>query len=97
MAASHTENVPAVPSPALQAAFAAAARSLGWTVTEQHGLVQAAAGVSVWSWGERVTVQLHTDGATVTSTCAMPLQIVDWGKNARNVGALLAALSPLPS
>ena len=95
--ASHTETFAAVPSPALQAAFAAAARALGWAVGEQHGLVTAATGVSLWSWGERVTVHLHTEDVTVTSRCAMPLQAFDWGRNAQNVRALLARVGPLPA
>lgn len=53
------------------------------------------------SWGENITIVLSPlDGGTrvsVRSTCAFPLQVVDWGKNRRNVTHILASIeSRLP-
>ena len=49
-------------------------------------------GVSLTSWGEKITVSLTPQGEStfvdVASECALPTQIVDWGKNAENVNAV---------
>lgn len=48
--------------------------------------LQARVSVNLWSWGERLKVQISTDGAVrVESRCAFPLQCLDWGKNKENV------------
>ena len=45
--------------------------------------------VSFSSWGENITILLTPVGeqtsVDITSECAMPTQIVDWGKNKENV------------
>lgn len=63
------------------------------------GLVHAETRTSMWSWGEKVTI--HVDGynqVSVTSQCLLPTQLIDWGKNKRNVnrffGHLTALLQP---
>lgn len=58
--------------------------------------------ISFSSWGEKLTIALSPlNGGThvsVRSTCLFPLQIVDWGKNRRNVTRLLASIeSRLPT
>ncbi len=41
------------------------------------------------TWGETVTVTVEDDGTILaTSTCAWPLQVVDWGKNRTNLNEL---------
>lgn len=47
-------------------------------------------GVSFSSWGEKITISLTPQGVgatriDITSECGMPTQVVDWGKNKRNV------------
>ena len=47
-------------------------------------------GVSFSSWGEKITVtvtpdELDTVTVTVKSECAVPVQILDFGKNVQNV------------
>ncbi|MBQ9719689.1 MAG: zinc ribbon domain-containing protein [Oscillospiraceae bacterium] len=46
-------------------------------------------GVSLSSWGENVTVTLADQGGStyvdIVSECALPTQIVDWGKNNQNI------------
>lgn len=54
-------------------------------------------GMSMTSWGEKITVTLlpvneYQTGVTVYSECAMPTQIIDWGKNKENVAAILNIL-----
>lgn len=61
--------------------------SLGW----QYGLVdpdqfRVNMPLSAMTWGETLTVSLSTPGMIVVeSKCAFPMQIIDWGKNKRNV------------
>ncbi len=47
------------------------------------------ASLSFWSFGERVTVEVGSVAGNsvidVSSSCILPTQIVDWGKNERNV------------
>lgn len=51
-------------------------------------------GVSIWSWGERVSVTVGPAGqVTVSSRCAFPLQAIDWGKNESNCRAVMGELS----
>ena len=50
-------------------------------------------GVSLASWGEKITVnvsvlQNNTVSVTVTSECSESFQFVDWGKNNDNVHAI---------
>lgn len=53
--------------------------------------------VSLTSWGEDITVTLHPieEGKTsvvIRSECALPTQVIDWGKNKENVNAMLRHL-----
>lgn len=52
--------------------------------------------INLASWGEKITVTLTSvEGGTcvdVLSECAMPTQIIDWGKNQKNVEALFSFL-----
>jgi len=42
-----------------------------------------------WSVGERLVVEVESDGTvTVRSECLMPTQMLDWGRNRRNVNAV---------
>ena len=55
-------------------------------------------GVTATSWGEKITVKLVPTGpaqtmVTINSRCALPTQIVDWGKNKSNVEKLFQYLS----
>ena len=64
-------------------------------VDAEHLYLAGTAGVSVFSWGERIQVWV-TSGSpetmvTVESRCKLPMQLVDWGRNCRNVNRLLKA------
>src|SRR5262245_36074271 len=54
----------------------------------------ASTGVSFWSWGEGVTIELGPDEGEmfVRSQCSFPTQCIDWGRNASNVRKFLAAV-----
>ena len=42
--------------------------------------------VSLWSWGERLSVDITHDGTvTACGECAFPIQCIDWGRNGSNV------------
>ena len=70
-------------------------RELGWTYTGSvPGELRASVGMSLWSWGERVRVLIGEGGlVSIESRGAMPLQWLDWGRNARNCRAFLSALA----
>jgi hypothetical protein len=47
-------------------------------------------GANLWSWGERISVEIGRGGTVwVESTCRLPTQCFDWGKNQRNVDGFL--------
>lgn len=55
-------------------------------------------GMGLTSWGENISVILVPAGETQTtaavrSECALPTQIIDWGKNKENVTKLIQFLS----
>lgn len=66
-------------------------------------------GVSFSSWGEDISITViaydsETVNVTVNSECAMPTQIIDWGKNNKNVNNIcnyiqgnLAGYAPMNS
>ncbi len=54
-------------------------------------------GVSLASWGEDIKVHIfpYNDMQTVVeilSKCALPTQIIDWGKNSQNIQGILTPL-----
>ena len=66
------------------------------------GRIEAGANISIWSWGENVTVDLASASpsstiVTVTSASKIPITLFDWGKNKANIkkvfGRLDASLS----
>ncbi len=70
----------------------------GWKVASMDAsTIKASTGVSIWSWGETVVVQVQTSGGVtylnVQSKSGWAL--VDWGKNQENVNKFLTHLSRL--
>jgi len=53
-------------------------------------------GTSMMSWGERVTahVQPGPQGCLVTVRSVSAFALVDWGRNKKNVNAVLSRLAP---
>ena len=50
--------------------------------------------MSFWSWGEEVQIDVTADSTVhVQSRCAFPIQWIDWGRNASNVGKFLTAVA----
>lgn len=61
-----------------------------WT---HDGRVTGSVPMSLWSWGEQITVTIEPDGyVEIESKCAFPLQLIDWGRNRRNCTRFLDAL-----
>ena len=101
MAASHTMTVEVALAPqqaeaAVYQAFLAA--GLSW-VAGGNGFMQGKVSAGMRSWGENVqaTIGYGPRGAVVTlrSECALPTQVIDWGKNRQNVERIVEALRPL--
>lgn len=95
MAASHesivvleTEN-----RATLLAAVAEFARRQGWkVVTSTDRLLECLVPINVFSWGERIRVAAEGHELRILSVCRFPLQVVDWGKNRRNVDLIRACV-----
>ena len=98
MAHSFTQTVEVALVP--QQAEAAVYQALVATgVTNVHGgggLLRGATSIGWSSWGEDITatVGFGPRGAvvTLTSTCSLPTQLVDFGKNGKNVTKVVEAL-----
>ena len=70
-----------------------AMRRLGWGSIRRDGSsVACKVALNLWSFGETVTATPAAGYLLLRSTCVMPTQCLDWGKNRRNVEALQAAL-----
>ena len=61
-------------------------------VGESESEVSFEVGASFWSWGEKVSVSRKNESIIVRSECSYPFQHFDWGKNRKNVSALVASL-----
>lgn len=44
---------------------------------------------NVWSFGEKMTVEVQNEEISICSECLFPFQGFDWGKNKRNVKIFL--------
>jgi hypothetical protein len=89
----HTEELSGTPDAPFREAVLNAVRALGWSPQKKsEDAITASTSINIWSWGEKVTVEFHREGATVTSRCAMFTQCVDWGRNKSNVRKFLAEI-----
>lgn len=91
----HTETYRAViDRSVLRVAAKQTFAAISWPVREEtYDKVIATRGVSLWSWGEIVSVQFGPDNSySVTSKCIVPFQCCDWGRNRRNVQEFADAL-----
>jgi hypothetical protein len=76
----------------LKEAIARALSALGWTAYGNWPgrRFVAEVGANFRSWRERISVEIRRGGTVrVESTCRLPTQCFDWGKNQRNVDAFL--------
>ncbi|MGH7132924.1 MAG: hypothetical protein ACREJO_13370 [Phycisphaerales bacterium] len=72
---------------------ALAAIGLSGSASADGATVRSSSGLNMWSWSEKLIVERA--GPTtlrVRSECALSTQCVDWGKNARNVRKIIAAI-----
>ncbi|MCD9088426.1 hypothetical protein [Stenotrophomonas sp. SY1] len=75
------------------ASVAAAMRRSGWArVQEQKESVTCRVGFSAWSFGETITASFASGRLALRSSCILPTQCIDWGKNRRNILHLLDVL-----
>jgi len=69
-------------------------QQLGWKIKrkdERNGIIIAETNVSIWSWGERIELQLSyiQDKVTLKITSESVYQILDWGKGKENLRTFL--------
>ena len=91
----HSEQLSLSAGPAdLHAAVRDSLNTLAWTVKQDGGQsLRAAVGVSLFSYGERVQIQVESDRTLrISSRNVFPLQFYDWGKNKRNVERFVSEL-----
>ena len=50
-------------------------------------------GMNWSSWGERITITPEHGSIRVVSECTFPLQVIDWGKNRKNVELVRSCLA----
>ncbi len=75
-------------------AIEAGMRKAGWREVQRQGsTITCKVGFNLWSFGETMAITLAPTHAVLRSTCILPTQCVDWGKNRRNVQKLLAVLA----
>lgn len=61
---------------------------------ERSGVITARSRLNIWSWTEKVVVNIEDCGhVSVESKCTLPTQVVDWGKNRRNVEKVFSLIS----
>ncbi len=88
------------PAPAVMEAAILALQQTGakiGSVDRNALIISGSKGFSFTSYGEKISVQVESVGAAasvvhITSKPVMPLNILDFGKNARNVSAFRSAL-----
>jgi hypothetical protein len=80
--------------PVMREAIVKTLDDLGWRYESPHpDLYIAMVSTSLLTWGERVTISIDGGELEVNSGCYPFPQLVDWGKNRRNVNRFLALLS----
>ena len=95
---STTVTLNASPDAVLAAAADVLQRDFRVRVSPVPGGLRGSIGASLLSWGEKLSVSVDSAGpegtsVTVRSASAMPLQLIDYGKNRRNVQKLAGQLS----
>ena len=66
--------------------------ALNWKiVTTSETKIEGHTSLSLSSWGESITIEISDRNISIESTC-VGNQLVDWGKNKKNVEALLEQL-----
>jgi len=54
-------------------------------IDQDLGNIVAKTRFNLWSWSEKIHIYVADNQIDIVSECAMPTQIMDWGKNKRNV------------
>jgi hypothetical protein len=74
-----------------------ALKTLKYRILEQdvkNGFITARSRLNIWSWTEKVIVNIDDCGhVRVESKCTLPTQVVDWGKNRRNVEKIFGLIA----
>lgn len=75
-------------------AVAAVLNQLGWTYQmNSNAQFYATTSISFTSFGENITVEIFSDSMVkVESKSAVPFQLVDWGRNRKNVQTFFTQL-----
>lgn len=71
-----------------------AMRRLGWNVFRvEETFLEGSLKMSIWSWGEDIQLrQISNDQVEMVSKCKLVTQVIDWGRNRKNIDKLLAMM-----
>lgn len=80
------------PYPAFFHRIHGAARQLGWQFVADTGtVIQLQTPMNLSSWGEDITITLiDNEHIELKSQCRLVTQVIDWGRNRKNLEKLLA-------
>lgn len=89
LTASHCQEIVHTLNPSEARARARQCASLaGWRQLDETDRQLVYRARASWrSWGEIVTVKVHTSVVSVESRCGWATQVFDWGKNSHNCAA----------
>ena len=96
MAAKYSRQIQLAVSPnQIMTDIATSLDLLRWKWWQPSPLIFKASIKTSWaSWGEHLLIDISQSGwMFVESECAFPLQLVDWGKNKKNVNSFVRHLS----
>ncbi|MDA7522032.1 hypothetical protein N9Z55_03280 [Akkermansiaceae bacterium] len=67
---------------------------VSWLIRkETQETIEASTSLNLRSWGEKIIITFLSNGSiSVTSKCALPTQLFDWGKNETNIKKFMAEL-----
>jgi hypothetical protein len=63
-------------------------------IDREQGIIDAKSRLNIWSWTEEIVVEVQESGSIyMESRCYIPTQVVDWGKNKKNVEKFFGAIN----
>ena len=91
----HTETyAPSGDGADIRASVKSTLQAVSWSIRNEFpDRIEASISFNFRSWGENVVVTFLPNGTvSVTSSCVLPTQCFDWGKNKANVETFMAEL-----
>lgn len=68
-------------------------KSQGIKFKKKENVIEYSTGTNFFSWGEKIIILFQDEIVSVRSKCKLPTQILDWGKNKKNVKNIINVIS----